>query len=97
MDERKDAVVAEFLTVSLPGWSVSITEDSDSAAQFYRIDDDRGTLRHRVLVSREFLDGHTGYGIKTVLRDLDVAGIIRRAGLRRVRITTYGIVVETQE
>jgi hypothetical protein len=97
MDERKDTGVAEFLTVSFPGWSVSIPEDSYSAAQFYRIDDDGGILRHRVLVSREFLDGHTAYGIKTILLDLDVAGIIRRAGVRRVRITTSGTVVETQE
>lgn len=98
IDPRKAALVGEFLKEVFPGDNVYDAEDFDRDCQFYRINEAAtGRLRHRVRVSREFLDDHTEEQIVQRLRDWQVGAIIRRAGARSVLVTNTGCVIETEQ
>ena len=93
----KAALVAEFLKESLPGLHVYDTEDFERDCQFYRIDDGRGNIRHRVRVSREFLDDHTDEQIVSSLNAWELPNLIMQAGLRPVLVTNAGCVILTEQ
>lgn len=91
IDPRKTALVGEFLKEAFPGDHVYDAEDFDRDSHFYRINHgDTGKLKHRVYVSREFLDDHDEAGIVRRLREWGVAEVVRRAGARKVLVTNAG-------
>lgn len=97
IDPRKAALVGDFLKDEFAGHSIYDAEGFDRDCQFYRIDESTGRVRHRVRVSREFLDDHSEDQILQKLRAWDVSNVIRRAGARSVLITNTGCLIETEE
>ena len=98
IDPQKAGLVAEFLKNAFPGHHVYDMEEFDRDCQFYRIDEGgTGKIRHRVRVSREFLDDHTEKEVVQRLRDWQVPDVIRRADTRPVLVTNTGCVIETEQ
>lgn len=91
IDPRKTVLVGEFLKEAFPGDHVYDAENFDSDSHFYRINHgDSGKLKHRVYVSREFLDDHDEAGILQRLRAWNVAATIRQARAHKVLVTNTG-------
>jgi hypothetical protein len=98
IDPRKAGLVGDFFKEAFAGHNVYDIEEFDRDCQFYRIDESgSGRVRHRVRVSREFLDDYTEEQIVQKLQALQVPDVIRRAGARSVLVTNTGCVIETEQ
>ncbi len=92
MNQHKVELFGHLLKAAFPGDEVQYTEEFDRTSWFYRIAAGAGAgLRHRVRVSREFLDDNDETEIRRKFRDWDLADRIRRAGPGFLLITTSGV------
>jgi hypothetical protein len=95
MDQRKVAVISQFLEESFVGCSVHDQEAKDQVAQFYRIvHEATGKILHRVFVSRQFFDDHAEAEIIAALQELALIGCLRMVGDRRVIVKSQRIEIE---
>jgi hypothetical protein len=90
MDQNKVALFGHLLKEAFPGHQVYDTAGFDTGCRAYRVMDQANTPKHRVDVSREFLDDNDESAIRTRFRQRDMAGTIRQAGLRLVLVTNAG-------
>ena len=95
IDPQKAELVADFLKEAFPGHHIYSSEEFDRDCQFYRIDEDgAGRLKHRLRVSREFLDDHSSPAIPRRLHAWQVVRILQEAGPRSVLVLNTGCAIE---
>jgi hypothetical protein len=90
VDAVKVALIAEILKQGFPGDEIYPVYDSTRSAEFYRIGP-TGALRHRVFVSKEFLDDHTAQEIPALFDSWQVLASIKTAGAHAVIVTNGGV------
>jgi len=95
LDENKVGVIGEWLKEEFEGYTVHDVFDARRSSQFYRIDEG-GKLRHRVLVSGEFIDDHAIQEITRLLDEWKLGAVIKSSGARQVIVTNGGARVETE-
>jgi hypothetical protein len=91
MDQKKVALFGHLLKEAFAGDMVDDAEDFGGDCWLYRVRVASGTsMRHRVRVTREFLDDNDEAAIRNKFHDWNLADVIRRAGVRSVLITPTG-------
>ncbi len=91
IEPKKVALFGHLLKQSFPGDHVNDSEDTVLDGWFYRIAaGSSSNQRHRVRVSREFLDDSDEAEIRRKFANWQVADVIRRAGNRLVVVDHGG-------
>jgi hypothetical protein len=89
VEHGKTFAVGEWLKEKFAGMEVIETFDAKTLSQLYLIR--QGTeVRHRMLVHEDFLDDNGVAEIRERLDGWHVDGLIRKAGLKRVRVMSAG-------
>lgn len=89
-DQKKVAVIGEWLKEKFEEYTVYDAFDARRDSQFYRLDE-RGELRHRVLVSGEFIADNSIEEITRRLNEWKVGEVVKTAGFRQVTVTNNGV------
>jgi hypothetical protein len=92
IDARTVATIRDLLKQAFTNDEVIGGYDACRAAHFYGISTGKSkALRHRVLVSREFLVDHTADELPAILRSWDFVERVKTAGAKTVLVSSRGI------
>jgi hypothetical protein len=82
--------VGAYLRAQFPAALVERHELPDDAHE-YRVLSKTGVLRHRVEVSKEFVENRSADEVTRVLTEWELAGKLRAAWQQRLRVTSRGV------